>query len=187
MSEPQETQRRSIRIKKKYLVYAVLAAVVIAVVAYFIPSGMGLAFADTVAAGDNVSVFYTGSFTNGTVFGSNFNTTPFSFIAGSNQTIPGFSNAVIGMKVGQTKTVTLQPSEAYGEVNNSLIITVPVSRFSNSSNVSIGEIVTSSLNGATVSGVVLSKNSSDIVVDLNPPLAGKTLVFKIELLRILST
>ena len=181
MSEPQETQRRSIRIKKKYLVYAVLAAVVIAVVAYFIPSGMGLAFADTVAAGDNVSVFYTGSFTNGTVFGSNFNTTPFSFIAGSNQTIPGFSNAVIGMKVGQTKTVTLQPSEAYGEVNPSEIITVNKSVFVNSSSISVGEKVTGP--GGQL-GIVTAINNTHVTINFNPPLAGQTLVFKIKVARI---
>ena len=57
----------------------------------------------TVQNGDNVSVFYSLKYTNGTLIQSNFNKTPFSFIAGSNGVISGFNSAVAGMKIGQSK------------------------------------------------------------------------------------
>ncbi|MEM3841678.1 MAG: peptidylprolyl isomerase [Candidatus Micrarchaeaceae archaeon] len=161
----------------------VIAMVAIAVAALFAANLLGQ---QTVVAGDNVSVYYTGSFTNGTVFGSNVGYAPLNFTAGSTQLIQGFSEAVIGMHPGENKTVTLPPQEAYGEVNSSLIVTVPLSRFSNSSSVAVGEIVTTSFNGRVLSGVVISKNASYAVVNMNPPLAGKTLVFTIKLVKILS-
>ena len=165
--------------------YIGIAIAIIAVAVLVLLSTSVLA-PSTVAAGDNVSVYYTGSFVNGTVFSSNVGGTPLNFTAGSTQLIQGFSEAVIGMHVGENKTVTLPPSKAYGQVNDSLIISIPTSKFSNVSGVAVGEIVTSSVNGAKISGIVLAKNASDVVVDLNPPLAGKTLVFTIKLVRILS-
>ena len=166
--------------KKAYIAVAIAIVALLAIVLIF-STGV---LSPTVAAGDNVSVYYTGSFTNGTVFSSNVGSSPISFIAGSTQLIPGFSNAVIGMKVGQNKTVTLPPDEAYGPVNASLFISVPVSRFSNSSNLSAGRIVTSEVNGATLEGVIVGRNATNVTVDLNPPLAGKTLVFSIKVVKI---
>ncbi len=182
MSELQETQRKPIKIKGKHVAYVISAVVVITVLVYFVPNLIKSTPSGVVSAGDNVSVFYTGSFTNGTVFQSNFNSTPFSFIAGSNQTISGFSNAVIGMRVGQIKTVTLPPSEAYGQINPSAIVTVNRSEFGNSSaSLKIGELVGDT---AGQTGKIIAINSTSVTVDFNPPLAGDTLVFKIEVAKI---
>ena len=163
--------------------YIAVAIAVVAVLAIVLILYTGI-LSPTVVAGDNVSVYYTGSFTNGTIFSSNVGGSPVSFIAGSTQLIRGFSEAVIGMKVGQNKTVTLPPDEAYGPINASLFISVPVSRFSNTSNLSVGRVVTSVINGTTVEGVIVGSDSSNVIVDLNPPLAGKTLVFSIKVVKI---
>lgn len=168
-------------VPKNAYIAAAVAIVAVAAIVLILSTGV---FSPAVAAGDNVSVYYTGSFTNGTIFSSNVGGSPISFIAGSTQLIPGFSNAVIGMKKGQNKTVTLPPDEAYGPVNASLFINVPVSRFSNRSNLSVGRIVTSVINGTTVEGIITGSNSSNVIVDLNPPLAGKTLVFSIKVVKI---
>ncbi len=130
--------------------------------------------------GDNVSVFYTLTYTNGTVIQSNFNQTPFSFVIGSNTTITGFNNAVMGMKVNQTKNVTLPPSEAYGNPQPSLIVTIPRSDLGNST-LADGEAVSSD-SGQT--GVITTFNSTNVTVNFNSPLAGKTLVFYIKLVKI---
>lgn len=65
-------------------------------------------------AGKTVSVNYTGKFTNGQTFDSNVGKTPFDFILGSGQVIPGFDKGVQGMKVGGKRIITVPPSEAYG-------------------------------------------------------------------------
>jgi FKBP-type peptidyl-prolyl cis-trans isomerase 2 len=162
--------------------YAIAGAVVVIMIIIVALLSLGvLSFSQsTVVAGDNVSVYYIGSFTNGTVFGENFNSTPLNFTAGSNQLISGFSNAVIGMKVGQIKNVTLTPNEAYGYPNSSDVVKVPISDFGNST-IKANEIVTSA-NGQQ--GVIESISSNSVVINLNSPLAGKTLRFEIKLLAI---
>lgn len=139
----------------------------------------------TVAIGDTVRVNYTGSFTNGTIFGSSAGSGPLNFTVGAGQVISGFNNAVIGMKVGETKNITLPANEAYGEINPDLIVSVPRSSFGNTSNsISVGMQVTESSNGQEIPGVVTAFNSTNVTVDFNPALAGKTLVFKITILGI---
>ncbi|MDE1768579.1 MAG: FKBP-type peptidyl-prolyl cis-trans isomerase, partial [Candidatus Micrarchaeota archaeon] len=71
----------------------------------------------SVAAGDNISVYYTGQFTNGSTFGSNVGGQPLTFKVGAGQVIPGFDNGVIGMKLNETKTLTIPANQAYGDIN----------------------------------------------------------------------
>jgi FKBP-type peptidyl-prolyl cis-trans isomerase len=70
--------------------------------------------AAVVKTGDTVKVDYTGKLENGTVFDSSEGKQPLEFEVGAGQMISGFDKGVIGMKVGQTKTLTLPPEEAYG-------------------------------------------------------------------------
>ncbi len=162
---------------KRNYVIAAAVIVIIAVAVYMIIANTSSAVA---ASGDNVSVYYSGTFTNGTSFGSDFNATPINFTIGAGQMIPGFSNAVICMHVGQIKYITLQPSEAYGYVNQSRIITVSKSQFGNSV-VTVGMSVTAP-SGA--SGIITNISANIVTVDFNPPLAGKTLKFEIKLLKV---
>ncbi len=121
------------------LAIAIVASIAVAaVVVYLVVANPG---AQTVAVGDTVEVYYTGRFMNGTVFDSNVGKRTLNFTVGSGQMISGFDKAVVGMKVGENKTVTLPPSEAYGNTNPNLIITVPLSQFNNQS-VKAGMVVT---------------------------------------------
>ncbi|MEM3839202.1 MAG: FKBP-type peptidyl-prolyl cis-trans isomerase, partial [Candidatus Micrarchaeaceae archaeon] len=123
-----KTQKMPQKIKPQFLAVIAAAIIAIAAIAYFVmPPNLGLAVAD----GDNISVYYTGMFTNGTVFSTNLGQAPLHFVVGSNEVIPGFSQAVIGMHVNQTKTAVLQPSEAYGNFNPNLIVRIPISSFGN--------------------------------------------------------
>ncbi|MEM5804239.1 MAG: FKBP-type peptidyl-prolyl cis-trans isomerase [Candidatus Aenigmatarchaeota archaeon] len=84
-----------------------------------------------VAKGDTVSVYYTGTFVNGTVFDSNVGGRALTFRAGMGQMIPGFDNGVIGMKMNEEKTLTLPPEQAYGTgshplANETLVFKVKV-------------------------------------------------------------
>jgi FKBP-type peptidyl-prolyl cis-trans isomerase 2 len=133
-----------------------------------------------VVAGDTVQVNYTGTFTNGTVFDSSAGKTPLEFTVGANQVIPGFNNAVIGMKLGEEKNVTIDPNNGYGNVNPELIMDVPRSAFGNQS-VDVGMYVSEQ---SGPQGVITAANSTNVTVDFNPPLAGKTLLFNIKVVGI---
>ena len=136
-----------------------------------------------VANGDTVDVFYTGTFTNGTVFDSNVGGQPLQFTVGSGQVIPGFDQAVLGMKIKESKTVTIPANDAYGPVNPSLIIEVPLSKFGNaSSQIKVGSTVTQqSTSGQQIPGVVTAVTGENATIDFNSPLAGKTLIFNITI------
>ncbi|EET89914.1 MAG: peptidylprolyl isomerase [Candidatus Micrarchaeales archaeon] len=177
MSEQSSNARSKSSKQSTYLASAIILIVVVLAVGYFAYSG---AAPGAVAVGDNVSVFYTGSFTNGTVFNTNVGSAPFNFTVGAGEVIPGFNSAVIGMHVGQNKTVTLPPSEAYGPVNQSLIVQAPLSEFK-STNVTVGLHVSTQ---SGLSGVVTTVTSNTATVDFNPPLAGKTLIFNIKVVAI---
>ena len=99
--------------------------------------------------------------------------------------IPGFDAAVVGMKVGETKTVTLPPDQAYGPHVDSLVITLDRSQFPDSQTLAVGqkEQLTNS-SGQTATGVITKLDPGSVTVDLNPPLAGKTLIFKITMEKI---
>ena len=85
----------------------------------------GCISAETAEAGDTVSVYYTLTLEDGTVRESNVGKTPLEFVVGSGQMISGFDKAVNGMAVGETKTVTLSPAEAYGEITDDMIQEIP--------------------------------------------------------------
>lgn len=181
MVSKEQNKEKAAKVKSRgnhniaYMAVAVIV-VVIAVVAFLEYSVINA----SAAVGDTVSVYYTGSFTNGTVFGTNVGGTPLNFTIGAGQIIPGFNDAVIGMHVGQTKNVTIPPSEGYGYVNQSKIISVPISDFG--SNVpKVGGLVATSTG---IEGEVTAVNTTNVTVDFNSPLAGKTLLFSIKLLAI---
>ena len=166
------------------MLLAGVLVVVIAVIAaaYFVTGTVSAA--QVVKSGDNVSVYYTGYFTNGTVFNTNIGSQPFNFTAGANEVIPGFDNAVIGMKLDENKTVTIPENEAYGPVNPSLIVSLPLSKFGNQT-VKVGMIFTqTSATGHQVQGIVEAVNATNATLDFNPPLAGHTLIFSIRVIKI---
>lgn len=165
--------------KRNMSIFVLLVIAVVALVFYYIVT-MPITKPLIVQNGDNVTLFYSLRYTNNTLIQSDFNSTPFSFVVGSGQVIAGFNAAVTGMVIGQTKTFTVQPGEGYGNINSSLIITVPISDFGNSS-LSDGELVNSANGGR---GIIISFNSTNVTVNFNNPLAGKTLVFIVKLVSI---
>ena len=139
----------------------------------------------SVKEGDTVKVHYTGKFNDGTVFDSSRDRSPLEFIVGARQMIPGFDNAVDGMKPGETKTVTVPPSEAYGKVNRKLVLTAEKKYFPDNISLEIGKQLRVPQEDGTSIVVTITEMTDDTVtVDGNHPLAGKDLTFEIELLEI---
>ncbi len=166
--------------KKYQYLLAALAAIAVLAVIYMATSS---ASSQTVAPGDNISVYYTGTLTNGTVFDSNVGKQPLEFTVGSGEMIKGFDQGVVGMRLNQPKTITIPTNEAYGAVNPSLIINVPLSEFKNQT-IGVGNTITETGNGQSAQGIVTSVNSTTATVDFNSPLAGQTLVFNITVVKI---
>ena len=144
-----------------------------------------------VAKGDTVQVNYIGRLTNGKLFDTSIKEeaqkagfplrpsyAPISFKVGAGQMIPGFDAAVVGMKQGEEKTVSLPPEQAYGAKRDDAIISVPVARIGNSSSIKAGALLHAQ-NGAT--GKVVEIAGGIAKVDFNHELAGETLVFTIRM------
>ena len=135
--------------------------------------------------GDIVSVHYTGTLEDGTQFDSSRGEDPLTFTIGTGQMIAGFDNAVRGMKVGEIKTVTLPLEEAYGEHRADLILTISRDQFPEGMTLTIGQQVPmQSSSGQQFMATIIEIGPSSVTLDANHELAGKTLIFEIELVSI---
>lgn len=132
--------------------------------------------------GDNVKVNYTGKLDDGTVFDSSEGAEPLEFSIGSGQVIEGFDDAVTGMKVGETKTVTIPVDKAYGQRNDEMVIQAPIEQVPPDLNPELGmRLEMGGANGEVLRVVVTEITDTHITLDANPPLAGKDLIFDLEL------
>ena len=136
--------------------------------------------------GDKVKVHFEGCLVDGTVFGSTMDEEPFEFTIGEKNMLPGFENAVVGMKQGDTKTITLTPMEAYGPYKKELVFAMERSGFPPEINLEVGKRLRVRKQDGKYTIVTIKHFAEDsIVLDENDPLAGKTLTFKIELVEII--
>ena len=136
-------------------------------------------------SGDTVKVHYTGTLSDNTEFDSSQGGEPLSFTIGQNMVIPGFENGVVGMKVGESKKVTIPADQAYGPYNNKLVAAVPRSQVPPELDVSVGMILqVRSTEGGLARAIVRDVSENEITLDLNHPLAGQDLTFEIELVEI---
>ena len=137
----------------------------------------------TIKKGDKVKVDYTGSFDDGTVFDSSEkHGQPLEFEVGAGQMIKGFDDAVIGMKKGEEKQFKLKPSEAYGEYNDTLIKKLPRQAIKGVEDVKPGMVLgLAAPDGRQFAVKIKAADEKEVTLDLNHPLAGKTLTFKIKI------
>ncbi|MFH1173515.1 MAG: peptidylprolyl isomerase [archaeon] len=132
-----------------------------------------------------VSVHYTGTLDDGTVFDSSDDREPLEFVAGNGMVIPGFDNAVIGMKQGEEKTFTIPSDKAYGQRREEMRISLPKEKLPNSDKLQKGKyIILSTPEGKQFQAKVDDLTDTEVVLDLNHPLAGKELNFKIKIVGI---
>ena len=136
----------------------------------------------TAKAGDYVQVFYTGSLQNGEVFDSNEGGMPLEFQLGSGGIIPGFNDAVMGMAQDERKEVTIPPEQAYGQPDERMVMQFPRKDVPADMNPEVGmTLQLRGPDGRPVPAMVSALDEENITLDLNSPLAGKTLVFNIRL------
>ncbi|HKK88347.1 MAG TPA: peptidylprolyl isomerase [Saprospiraceae bacterium] len=134
---------------------------------------------------NKVKVHYTGRLTTGEQFDSSEGRDPLEFELGAGQMIPGFDEAVEGMELNEKKTVTLSPDQAYGPVHDQLINEVDRKQLPADMKPEVGQtLMASSPDGQQTRVQVTEVKDNSIVIDANHPLAGKELVFDIELVEI---
>ncbi len=141
----------------------------------------------TIENGDKVQVDYKGTLEDGTVFDDSAkHGKPLEFEIGSGQIIPGFEKAVKEMKEGESKKITLPPAEAYGDPNPQLTQKIPKDKVPTDQKVEAGMMLMLSLpNGQQVPARIVEVGEKEFTVDLNHPLAGKTLTFELKLVKII--
>jgi peptidylprolyl isomerase len=138
-----------------------------------------------VQAGDTITVNYTGRFEDGTVFDTSKTQgrTPLSVILGTGGLIKGFEEGVIGMTVGETKTITVPPHLGYGPYNEANV--QEIFRTSLPPDIQVGMMINGQdQNQRPIQAKVIEINETTAKIDLNNPLAGKTLTFEVDLIHI---
>ena len=157
-----------------------MALLVLSAFILLIQSNPVLAQMDKVAKnGDVVEIHYVGKLKDDTVFDKSEGREPLKFTIGSRNIIKGMSDAVVGMSVGQKKTVTIPSMEAYGPYNDKLVFSIPTNKLP--PGVKSGDRLTNP-QGSTV--LVKEIKEGQAFLDANHFLAGKDLVFDISLLTI---
>ena len=138
-----------------------------------------------VKIGDTVKVHYHGRLTDGTTFDSSQGRAPLEFKVGSGAVIKGFDEGVMGMQVGDKRTLEIPAHEAYGVSEPGRIVEFPREQFPKDMEPEIGmQLNMTSGNGEAFPVVITEVKDDVVVLDANHPLAGKDLIFDIELVNI---
>ena len=135
--------------------------------------------------GDKLKVHYTGKLEDGSVFDSSQGREPLEFVLGNGSLIAGFERAVSGLQAGEKTTAKLPPDEAYGEPSQELFFEVPKANIPEEIKPEIGmQLSVSQPDGQQMPVVVAEVKEESITLDANHPLAGKTLIFEIEVMEV---
>ena len=138
-----------------------------------------------VKKGDTVRVHYTGKLTTGETFDSSAGREPLEFEVGAGMMIKGFDDAVIDMIIGDKKTVNILPADAYGERNDQMVIDFPRSNFPDDMVPEVGmQLMMNNNAGQQFPVTIVEVGDEVVMLDANHMLAGKELVFDIEMVEI---
>lgn len=135
-----------------------------------------------VKKGDLVKVHYTGKFESGEVFDSSHHRNEaLGFTVGEGQMIQGFDEAVVGMSLGEEKTIILEPEKAYGLSHPDYVFPVERSQLPPEMPVEIGAQLMANIQGQDVPVTIVELGETTVKLDANHPMAGKTLIFDIKI------
>lgn len=138
-----------------------------------------------VKKGDTVKVHYHGKLEDGSTFDSSEGREPLEFEVGGGMVIPGFDNGVTGMAIGEKKTINIPADEAYGPKQEELIMEFPKDRFPQDLTPEVGmQLAMNNGSGQQIPVTITEVKEDAVVLDANHPLAGKALIFDLELVAI---
>ncbi|MCG1036760.1 FKBP-type peptidyl-prolyl cis-trans isomerase [Polaribacter sargassicola] len=134
---------------------------------------------------NTVKVNYTGKLSDGQIFDTSDGREPLEVTLGQGQLIPGFEQALIDMKLNEKKTITIAKEDAYGDVNESLIQEVDKANLPQDMEPKVGMgLVSKSPDGQEMNLMIVEVKDQSVVIDGNHPLAGRDLVFDLEVVDI---
>jgi peptidylprolyl isomerase len=136
--------------------------------------------------GDTVRVHYRGKLQDGSVFDETFDREPLRFTIGGGQLIPGFEEAVVGMKPGDSKTTEVPVEKAFGPYLEERVVEVPKNKFArwDPEPVAGERVPIPQTDGSPIDVIVTEVTESKVTVDFNHPFAGQDLTIDIKLLEI---
>ena len=136
--------------------------------------------------GDKVKVEYEGRLVDGTDFDSSkAHDQTLEFEVGAGEVIPGFEHGVLGLEMGEEREVTIKPENAYGMINPQLLKKLPLKAIPNGEKLKAGmRILVGRQGEQQIPAIVTEVTTEEATIDLNHPLAGKTLIFKIKVVGI---
>lgn len=138
-----------------------------------------------VKSGDTVKVHYHGRLTTGETFDSSEGREPLEFQVGGGMVIKGFDDGVTGMVVGEKKTINIPVEEAYGPTQEEMLVEFPLNQFPPDLKPEVGMPLTmTTAQGHPVQVVIVELRPETVILDANHPLAGKDLIFDLELVEI---
>jgi FKBP-type peptidyl-prolyl cis-trans isomerase 2 len=140
----------------------------------------------TVEKENSIKVHYVGTTMNGNEFDNSYKRgSTLDFKVGAGEMIPGFDNGVVGMTIGETRQIKIAPNEAYGERRADAMVQVLRENFNNLDQFNKGDMVQGSTHdGRPVQATIQDITDQYVILDMNHPLAGETLIFDIELVDI---
>jgi peptidylprolyl isomerase len=135
--------------------------------------------------GDTVTVIYQGLLEDGSVFDGSAEDEPLVFVLGEDKVLPGFEKALLGMTIGEQKTVRIPPEEGFGVRLERLVDEFAVDTLPAGLNLQVGtQLEVTAEDGSLFQVAVTNLQSGRVTLDANHPLAGQSLIFRIELLNI---
>ncbi len=141
--------------------------------------------AQIVAKGSKVAIEYIGKLEDGTFFDSTEGKQPIEFVAGEGQVIKGFDDAIVGMKKGEQKKVTITPQEGYGNRDEKLKQEVPRSVFPPEMKLEKGMGFSfKTPQGELIHAAIADSTAEAVTLDMNHPLAGRNLIFELKVVNI---
>ena len=135
--------------------------------------------------GDTVQTHYTGKLDDGTVFDSSEGKGPLEFVIGAGQVIPGYEQGVVGMSLGESKTITIPVEEAYGPRRDEMILVLERKEFPPEMDPKVGDkLEMHQPDGAMTVVTVMETSPEAVTLDANHPLAGQSITFDIKLVGV---
>jgi FKBP-type peptidyl-prolyl cis-trans isomerase SlyD len=136
-----------------------------------------------IAAGSKVSIHYTLT-VDGSVVDSSSGKEPLEYVQGQGMLVPGIEKGLAGAAAGEKRRVVVAPAEGYGEAHPELLIKAPREALSHLPDLAVGAVVAGEGPDGPFRAIVRQIADEDVTLDLNHPLAGKTLEFDVEVVSV---
>jgi len=138
----------------------------------------------TVSRNAMVQMAYKGTLTDGTVFSQSEAGKPMEFMVGAGTLIPALEKGMLGMKVGDKRTIQVKAADAYGEYDKTAVQRVPRKQFPKDLELKVGGQYQFNSPSGPIVVTVTALDDASVTLDFNHPLAGKDLTFEVTVVKI---